>query len=176
MVGFPKFVTEVVGRMEASETLNVGYIFIKQPNAKVRDITKFLCCLQLTKRIFSFIHWTWYYRVGWATVDTYNDEGMTSQNLFHKITSVQIKTREQHLFNVECPTGDWKLGLLHTIITKSDIRTRVPWLQSRHTQTLRSVIFYGSFRMCNALMMITGVIETSAKCRSYRFHWRLFSL
>jgi len=29
--------------------------------------------------------------------------------------------------------------------------------------------------ICNALMMITGVIETFAKCR-YRFHWPWFSL
>jgi len=25
--------------------------------------------------------------------------------------------------------------------------------------------------VCNALMMRTGVIETFAKCRLYRFHW-----
>ena len=30
--------------------------------------------------------------------------------------------------------------------------------------------------ICNALMMITGVIETFAICRLYRFHWPWFSL
>jgi len=30
--------------------------------------------------------------------------------------------------------------------------------------------------ICNALMMITGVIETFAICRWYRFHWSWFSL
>jgi len=30
--------------------------------------------------------------------------------------------------------------------------------------------------ICNALMMITGVIETFAICRWYRFHWPWFSL
>jgi len=30
--------------------------------------------------------------------------------------------------------------------------------------------------LCNALMMMTGVIETFAICRGYRFHWPWFSL
>ena len=30
--------------------------------------------------------------------------------------------------------------------------------------------------ICNALMMITGVIETFAICCLYRFHWPCFSL
>jgi len=30
--------------------------------------------------------------------------------------------------------------------------------------------------ICNALMMITGVIETFAICRWCRFHWPWFSL
>jgi len=30
--------------------------------------------------------------------------------------------------------------------------------------------------ICNVLMMITGVIETFAICRLYRFHWPWFSL
>jgi len=43
--------------------------------------------------------------------------------------------------------------------------------QIKNKQTWKNFKILEMKRICNALMMITGVIETFAICRLYRFVW-----